>query len=569
MGVLDHPNVKALFAYVLCNTISSNIWNGQVFPAFVYLISNGSNTAVGMLSGIMGISQLCVAPCAGYLIDKYDRIKILHRIAIVGLLNMCYLLLVIWNNWGYEPLFAAVCCMGIYSAFLGPSMDSVLADSTEPGQRATVYAYQVTLRQMGSIAGPVVTISLFYYIGNSWEASICRIVILCGLSLNICAMCILFRLKSSNYNISESVEDDHTIRVYGKLNQSDADFEANNNDSNNHHNDIDDDNLLDDNIDDGDDDSNIQISVNSNNNSGSGSNSDISNSTVNEDNENGKIEQIQAQEELELVNDMFWSPFIGLGYEFEISYVASMICIADVITGLASGMSVKFFPIFFITVLNMQPVTLAILFMITPSCTSFMIMLNTRYISKILGRIWTPVLMRMIGTTLLLTISFLITVRPDSYLTILFLFVIRTACNNSTKPLTKSIINDVVPTEQRGRWNSLEMVNAATWSGSACLGGYLIDNYGFVPNFVATACLQLSATIPLVIISSQIPSPLTKYIARKMNEYGYSYGNYNKSNGDNGTYLKVSGIDEDEETGNELTRMMSDKNNNENGNIQV
>ena len=46
-----------------------------------------------------------------------------------------------------------------------------------------------------------------------------------------------------------------------------------------------DDNLLDDNIDDGDDDSNIQISVNSNNNSGSGSNSDISNSTVNEDNE--------------------------------------------------------------------------------------------------------------------------------------------------------------------------------------------------------------------------------------------------------------------------------------------
>ena len=175
----------------------------------------------------------------------------------------------------------------------------------------------------------------------------------------------------------------------------------------------------------------------------------------------------------------------------------------------------------------------------------------------------------MIGTTLLLTISFLITVRPDSYLTILFLFVIRTACNNSTKPLTKSIINDVVPTEQRGRWNSLEMVNAATWSGSACLGGYLIDNYGFVPNFVATACLQLSATIPLVIISSQIPSPLTKYIARKMNEYGYSYGNYNKSNGDNCTYLKVSGIDEDEETGNELTRMMSDKNNNENGNIQV
>lgn len=65
---------------------------------------------------------------------------------------------------------------------------------------------------------------------------------------------------------------------------------------------------------------------------------------------------------------------------------------------------------------------------------------------------------------------------------------------NSSKPLTKSILMDIVKKEQRGRWSALEAINAATWSGSAMLGGYLIDRYGIVQNFIITAALQVQPT---------------------------------------------------------------------------
>jgi predicted MFS family arabinose efflux permease len=81
---------------------------------------------------------------------------------------------------------------------------------------------------------------------------------------------------------------------------------------------------------------------------------------------------------------------------------------------------------------------------------------------------------------------------------------------NSSKPLTKSIIMDVVPKTQRARWNAAESINGATWAGSAMLGGYLIDRYGIVPNFLTTAVLQMSSLIPLVLIARSVPSENSK-----------------------------------------------------------
>ena len=93
-------------------------------------------------------------------------------------------------------------------------MDSVLADSTAPGERSAVFAYQITLRQIGSIAGPIVTISLFYFIGNAWDVSICRIVILCGLALNIGAMLVLFRLTPGDRAIHGGYHTNDGQRPY-------------------------------------------------------------------------------------------------------------------------------------------------------------------------------------------------------------------------------------------------------------------------------------------------------------------------------------------------------------------
>merc|ERR1711972_151653 len=59
---------------------------------------------------------------------------------------------------------------------------------------------------------------------------------------------------------------------------------------------------------------------------------------------------------------------------------------------------------------------------------------------------------------------------------------------NARGPVVRAMIMDLVPTERRGRWNSIQSISGFTWSGSAALGGYIADvsgDYRFT--FVVTA----------------------------------------------------------------------------------
>ena len=81
-------------------------------------------------------------------------------------------------------------------------------------------------------------------------------------------------------------------------------------------------------------------------------------------------------------------------------------------------------------------------------------------------------------------------------------YLVRTALINSSRPLKKAILMDHVPKKRRGIWNALDSVMAFGWSGSAILGGFLVDKYGYGETFLYTAILQAtgySITATLVI----------------------------------------------------------------------
>ena len=42
----------------------------------------------------------------------------------------------------------------------------------------------------------------------------------------------------------------------------------------------------------------------------------------------------------------------------------------------------------------------------------------------------------------------------------------------------------------RAKWASLESLNTSTWSGSAVIGGFLADRFGYRHVFLITAALQ-------------------------------------------------------------------------------
>jgi hypothetical protein len=71
---------------------------------------------------------------------------------------------------------------------------------------------------------------------------------------------------------------------------------------------------------------------------------------------------------------------------------------------------------------------------------------------------------------------------------------------------------DCVPESSRGRWNSWESVTGFTWSGSAALGGLLIDRYSYRVCFVVTALIYSVASLPLLLIASSVRSEVARSV---------------------------------------------------------
>lgn len=59
--------------------------------------------------------------------------------------------------------------------------------------------------------------------------------------------------------------------------------------------------------------------------------------------------------------------------------------------------------------------------------------------------------------------------------------------------------------DKRGRWSSLDGVTIFGWSGSALLGGYLLDEHGFSAVFAATAAMQFSGSLLVALLLPVVP----------------------------------------------------------------
>ena len=69
---------------------------------------------------------------------------------------------------------------------------------------------------------------------------------------------------------------------------------------------------------------------------------------------------------------------------------------------------------------------------------------------------------------------------------ILIMYMLRWALMNSTVGLSRSLMMDVVPASERARWNAVESLMGASWSGSALLGGFVADKTDYRTSFLIT-----------------------------------------------------------------------------------
>jgi MFS family permease len=79
-----------------------------------------------------------------------------------------------------------------------------------------------------------------------------------------------------------------------------------------------------------------------------------------------------------------------------------------------------------------------------------------------------------------------------------------------SQPLRRSVLMDFVKREVRARWNALEGISVFSYSGSAVVGGYLVDQYDYRTCFFITSLVYFAGlSLELLLL------PLTKHAVEK------------------------------------------------------
>lgn len=185
--------------------------------------------------------------------------------------------------------------------------------------------------------------------------------------------------------------------------------------------------------------------------------------------------------------------------------IARWILLADLVSGFGSGMTVKFIPLFFKNRAGFSPVATnalsigAALLMVGAAkgcerwsqragrarvCAACMVLASL----GLVGLAWADA--GSFTGVLLNTGPHLTSTLQRASAVALYLL---TCAQHACRPLKKAALNDHVPYHARGRWNALDGATRFGWSGSAVLGGYLVDRGGYGLTFVVTALTQLAA----------------------------------------------------------------------------
>ncbi len=175
---------------------------------------------------------------------------------------------------------------------------------------------------------------------------------------------------------------------------------------------------------------------------------------------------------------------------------------SNIIIGFGAGMTVKYFPLFFIQIYSLLPIDVQLIMGFTSIATGLSSVIAQRLSIKN-GRPQLIFTVQALATLCLFLIAFY----PPLWL-LIPLFIVRGSFMNASQPLSRSILMDLIPKQSRARWNSVEAIAwGLFWNVSSAIGGFLIgpqDNFRLV--FLVTAGLYTLGTSIILFIVPLVPN---------------------------------------------------------------
>lgn len=453
-------NRALLLAHGFLAALARSIWGGDILSAYIFL-AHGTARDVGVASGVRGLSQLALAPLGGWLADALPRgvaLRLGCGLALCGSGALAYAV----ATRSMPALLVAMLLWGAHFAAAVPASDALFADSVDAGERSRWFTRRYQLTQLAGAAGPLLWAALLAYAGNEWRAGACAVVLLVGCAMAAPASLLLLCARDVRASqlppppppVARRGGEVHAPKP-GRAMPPPPAAEA-------------------------------RLELHAPLLAAAPASAPATRART-------ACAELRAQ---------------GTCCSGRLLLVPCAVLCYDVLSALASGLSVRFLPLWLLQDMHLAPVAVGLL--------SAAVMAGiaaagggAQRLGVALGRADATAACRAAGVLAFVGMaagSQLLAPAP----LVLACYYARMLLVNCAFGLTKSIIHDCVPPPQRARYAAIDTVNQATWAGSAAAGGLIFDRWGACAAFYATAAAQMLALAPLCAVRSRVPREATR-----------------------------------------------------------
>ena len=529
-------NVPLTLLYKSLDGAASGVWSSGATSAYILLLFAGTSAsatqAIGAAQALQGVALAACALPLAWAADKVGRARVARVGGVLALvaavLTCASVLLPAWeqgaaaaaaagagSNGGasasdaalpaptaadarsFRLLCGALAVWGA-AAGVGPTVDALFADSLPTGRRASWFQLAYALSLASRSLGPLVAALVFWRNGDEWRLPALRRVILVGQAIGALPSAALFFLRDSAALGEESEGLLGRLQPAAAAGQEAAAGSSGT--------------LTEPLLVTVVDESAVGLGVEDEAEAEAEAEEEEAEAEAEE--EEAEAEEEEEEEEAVGANG---SPAAAAAkprrrrkppppppFGLRQRHVPFILATTDLLGGLASGMTVKYTSIFFIQEVGMPPTAVNLVSALAPLAIAAASAAAAR-VARRAGRVQAMLAFKAPGVACLLWLAADRALWRSSPRGVALLFLARTGLANATYPLSRSILSDYVPKRSRARWNALEAVTAMSWSGSAALGGYVIERRGYGAAFAATAALQGVALLGQLMLLPLVP----------------------------------------------------------------
>jgi MFS family permease len=414
------------------------------------LLQKDNPERVGYVTAAMGMSQVLASLPAGCLARKWQRDTMLKLGSIVGAGAVGMTAVAITKS-NFPCLIIALSLWGVMWGITDTALPSLFLDSIPDDEQNSYFRCGSRIIRSANFLGPLTALVIFHCLGNQWTISNCSIVM--GIGLAFCFPVIFILCCLRDIKAGAEFDPPEEIHLQNPVHHGRPGLVHN-------------------------------------------ESSDYGRSMSNEPEYFFGADVEEQGFDIDFDFDEHSRRRTRCCEEHVI--VPTLITFADILSGIASGMSIRYFPVFFIEQLGLSPVSTQILYMIAPLGQAFFASLARR-LAKSFGPSCVSVAFHWAFVIFLVSMLYCY-LQGLSMWIVCSLYIVHTSLMNSTCSLSKVIMLNTVPEEDIHKWTVVETLQLFLWSGGAAVGGIVVGRKGIIFNFYVTAALQLFASLPLIIL---------------------------------------------------------------------